>query len=1038
MTIATPGNCGKAIALLALVFALIAAPPAWAQLTLTPSSLTVAVGGTANSQVSGANRTVTVSSANSAVATATYSNGVVTVRGVAVGSTVVTVRSGEENRARLNVTVVPSELRLTPAALTLAVGANATSTISGAVGQISVTSLNTAIATVTRSNSIITVHGVAPGATTVRVRDSQRTVTLEVTVTANTTLQVTPTSLSVQAGTNATATISGAVGAVSVVSQNTAIATATLAGNTITVRGVTAGSTTIRVSDSLRTVTLSVTVTASSSLQVTPTSISVQVGTTATAITSGAVGAVTVTTLNPNVATATIAGTTITVRGIAVGATSINVMDSQRTVSLGVSVTAAQTMDNGIPFSGPGASFVVLAANDLGMHCTDKDFQIFSILPPFNVLHAQVIQKGLTPTLVSDAGADVYYAATSNANDPVGANSINTTSTNTTGVFKTNFWEMSGAQTLGSLAYGVLYPAQSCATPPCPSVLNLFSPIPPDIGLPVPDPNALPSLVPLQQTMMSILSVAPYTANPYLTNTAQRMPRYDADLAFFDNFPFGGTMVGVNWFAADGIPMTPVDNAGRTNPYPLARVAAVTKGTSPHTAANVLAAVDVVLPVASEADCQSCHAALADASQSPTLLNGYASDFASVTRYANGTVWHIATTADSDVPGPEKLLNAAKINILRLHDAKHGANYRQANGTADTCVSGTEASCLDRRRTIQCSQCHYSPALDLAQVGPIDEPAAGRFGRQQTRHVSMSSAMHGFHGNLRDSTTNQYLFPEMPAPGTASRTPTTVTQVLDATCYQCHPGKRTQCLRGAMASGGVVCQDCHGNMRQVGNDFTSPLPTGGTADLTKRVPWANEPKCQSCHVGDAVTIQTMNRTDMIVASDGIRLAQAYTKTMASQSVLTNIQTPTSRFAENNSLYRLSKGHGGVMCKACHGSTHSEWPVPNVGLTGANDNVAATQLQGHTGTIAECSVCHTGSLPNNLNGPHGMHKVNDANFINGGHESLAENNRNSCRACHGQAGQGTVLSRVAADRTLRGHFLPKGTPVTCTLCHSNQL
>lgn len=35
-----------------------------------------------------------------------------------------------------------------------------------------------------------------------------------------------------------------------------------------------------------------------------------------------------------------------------------------------------------------GSGYTVLAANDLGMHCADLDYQIFSILPPFNVVHA--------------------------------------------------------------------------------------------------------------------------------------------------------------------------------------------------------------------------------------------------------------------------------------------------------------------------------------------------------------------------------------------------------------------------------------------------------------------------------------------------------------------------------------------------------------------------------------------------------------------------------------------------------------------------
>jgi len=37
------------------------------------------------------------------------------------------------------------------------------------------------------------------------------------------------------------------------------------------------------------------------------------------------------------------------------------------------------------------ASLVVMAANDLGMHCMDREFSIFSILPPFNVVNVQVI-----------------------------------------------------------------------------------------------------------------------------------------------------------------------------------------------------------------------------------------------------------------------------------------------------------------------------------------------------------------------------------------------------------------------------------------------------------------------------------------------------------------------------------------------------------------------------------------------------------------------------------------------------------------------
>ncbi len=39
-------------------------------------------------------------------------------------------------------------------------------------------------------------------------------------------------------------------------------------------------------------------------------------------------------------------------------------------------------------------SYVVLGYNDLGMHCMNQDFSHRCILPPYNSLHAQVIQIG--------------------------------------------------------------------------------------------------------------------------------------------------------------------------------------------------------------------------------------------------------------------------------------------------------------------------------------------------------------------------------------------------------------------------------------------------------------------------------------------------------------------------------------------------------------------------------------------------------------------------------------------------------------------
>ena len=63
------------------------------------------------------------------------------------------------------------------------------------------------------------------------------------------------------------------------------------------------------------------------------------------------------------------------------------------------------------------------------------------------------------------------------------------------------------------------------------------------------------------------------------------------------------------------------------------------------------------------------------------------------------------------------------------------------------------------------------------------------------------------------------------------RNPVTTQNILEQTCYMCHPGNRTQCMRGAMANAGLVCQDCHGQMAQVGNDFSHNVSPANPGSL---------------------------------------------------------------------------------------------------------------------------------------------------------------------------------------------------------------
>jgi hypothetical protein len=46
--------------------------------------------------------------------------------------------------------------------------------------------------------------------------------------------------------------------------------------------------------------------------------------------------------------------------------------------------------------------YVVIGWNDLGMHCYDQDYSVFSILPPYNTLWAQVVLQGDPPQLMTE------------------------------------------------------------------------------------------------------------------------------------------------------------------------------------------------------------------------------------------------------------------------------------------------------------------------------------------------------------------------------------------------------------------------------------------------------------------------------------------------------------------------------------------------------------------------------------------------------------------------------------------------------------
>lgn len=108
------------------------------------------------------------------------------------------------------------------------------------------------------------------------------------------------------------------------------------------------------------------------------------------------------------------------------GSISITANGFTRNVPVTFVVNTASTAGGG------GTSYKLIGWNDLGMHCDDgQDYGVFGVLPPYNTIHAHLIDSA-GKLVVAPAGYTITYQAIT---DPL-TNTINTTS-----VFpKTNFW----------------------------------------------------------------------------------------------------------------------------------------------------------------------------------------------------------------------------------------------------------------------------------------------------------------------------------------------------------------------------------------------------------------------------------------------------------------------------------------------------------------------------------------------------------------------------------------------------------------------
>jgi len=226
----------------------------------------------------------------------------------------------------------------------------------------------------------------------------------------------------------------------------------------------------------------------------------------------------------------------------------------------------------------------------------------------------------------------------------------------------------------------------------------------------------------------------------------------------------------------------------------------------------------------------------------------------------------------------------------------------------------------DQGRPVRCQSCHADPLYgDPGRAGVLN----------------LSAAIHGFHTLYLSNRGN------------------------DA-CHTCHPSQpdgATRMLRGIHNEIGLACTNCHGPMEDHALGllkaeadagkmqaerimiFIKPVGSEDSAHVPARKPWSQQPDCLHCHVDF----------------------------QAPDTDETSAQQRTRNEAE---LFRQRSGDAGVMCAACHGSTHALYPARNP-YRAQQDVIAPRQYQQSPyplGSNRNCKVCHTVDMEDEIHHP----------------------------------------------------------------------
>ena len=781
-----------------------------------------------------------------------------------------------------------------------------------------------------------------------------------------------------------------------------------------------------------------------------------------------------------------------------------------------------------------------------------------TFVPIVNNMRAYAFEKARLPLFLGDDKVELRYSAASNPFDPVGADSINSTSRNwplnamsfdMATVQKTDIWDMfmgraasEKASTYKSTSW-IMDRYSSGGAPEMDEGTFKYKAADGGGGMGH-DHGTQPDGDPNNNDHGRYM---PGKANPYQANEPQAFSKFVAE--DYAKQP-------ASWFTANLIPKTDIDDAGRVNPYTLMRVEAVQKTTK-----AVLAKTDGVLSSGRDMHCRECHAkgGIAAPTNPPhTRAACRAGAYGKVAdTYVGRKDFYYPPCVDkpayftvAEAGGdPNNVFDqeyAAALNYSSIHEYYDGIfflTYMQQGGIdLDYFIRDDEGNPdftkpnPNLKKTLtdapaNCDGCHFS-ALNNDVYGRSWYDGGRNDVNDPAYFAGYSVTMHRFHGELQWNADKSGIvrdergvFVRYPwAKGTASpnRNPKTLFPIFGAdgkqlpmeeNCLKCHGGQREQHYRDRMYTAGVTCYDCHGDMLGVGGAFTKkgkpglavPGDPGDPEDAQEgafRVPWFDETDCGSCHIGkgsDAVLKTAFDTSDPAQMSrkvdlnnpDAARFAVVPLYKRTIEVSATGRYYPTESFPQypqiinlETTVFREGKDtHGNVACAACHGAAHAIWPNRD---PKANDNVTALQLQGHTGTLLECNVCHTAdsfklkddldggiysgdAKPHILGGPHNMHPVNDpywwqeapndtldstpnspkraGGVIKGGwHNDYAQyagkKGEDQCAACHGADHKGTRLSKTPVDREFIDEKGAKkavkaGTAISCDLCHSLQ-